>query len=124
MDVGKAGEVKVNLGIDLPSYPEYKYVNLGYLEKVPLHWDYSKVSYLFHVVNGSTPSSSMPEYWDGDIVWVTPEDLGKLTEVIIASSSKKLDYQWLCKLRCDLVSKGKSSLINQSPDWSPCNIWS
>ncbi len=35
-----------------------------------------RIKYLFDVVNGATPQSSVLEYWDGDIPWVTPEDIG------------------------------------------------
>ena len=27
------------------------------------------------VVSGATPSSKSPEYWNGDVVWITPAEL-------------------------------------------------
>lgn len=27
------------------------------------------------IVNGSTPSTSNSEYWDGNISWITPKDM-------------------------------------------------
>lgn len=49
-----------------------------------------KVKHLFNVVNGSTPQSSVEEYWDGDIPWVTPEDIGKLTSSDILSTRRRI----------------------------------
>ncbi|MBQ2955644.1 MAG: restriction endonuclease subunit S, partial [Clostridia bacterium] len=40
------------------------------------------------VVSGTTPSSSIPEYWDGDINWVTPAELNEDSEVIYESVRK------------------------------------
>ena len=29
------------------------------------------------IVSGSTPKTSVPEYWDGDIKWITPAELSE-----------------------------------------------
>ena len=31
------------------------------------------------IKNGTTPASGEADYWDGEVLWATPEDLGKLT---------------------------------------------
>ena len=38
------------------------------------------------VVSGSTPKSAVPEYWDGDIKWITPAELSEDTYVIYDSA--------------------------------------
>lgn len=30
------------------------------------------------IISGATPESDKPEYWNGDIFWVTPEDVGRI----------------------------------------------
>ncbi|WP_214021458.1 restriction endonuclease subunit S [Methanoculleus sp.] len=43
---------------------------------IPEEWYEGTVSDLFHVVTGTTPSTSSPEYWeDGTLLWITPTDL-------------------------------------------------
>ncbi len=37
------------------------------------------------VVSGSTPKSNMPEYWDGDVKWITPAELNDDSYVIYDS---------------------------------------
>ena len=37
-----------------------------------------RLRFVLDTKSGATPSSAVKEYWDGDINWVTPEDLGKL----------------------------------------------
>ncbi|MBE6917412.1 MAG: restriction endonuclease subunit S [Ruminococcaceae bacterium] len=34
------------------------------------------------IVSGSTPKSGIPEYWDGDIKWITPAELNEGTYII------------------------------------------
>ena len=40
------------------------------------------------IVSGTTPKSSCPEYWDGDINWVTPAELNDESDVIYESQRK------------------------------------
>jgi type I restriction enzyme S subunit len=41
----------------------------------PKGWPTKKLGDLYHVVGGGTPSKSSPEYWAGDIPWVSPKDM-------------------------------------------------
>ena len=38
-------------------------------------WGYYSLSKVTTIVLGTTPSSSNPDYWDGDIKWITPAEL-------------------------------------------------
>jgi len=40
------------------------------------------------IVSGTTPSSNVPEYWDGTINWVTPAELNEDSRVIFESERK------------------------------------
>ena len=40
------------------------------------------------IVSGTTPKSNVPEYWDGDINWVTPAELDEETNIIYESQRK------------------------------------
>ena len=37
------------------------------------------------IVSGSTPKSNIPEYWDGDIKWITPAELNEGTYIVYDS---------------------------------------
>lgn len=37
------------------------------------------------VVSGSTPKSNVPDYWDGDIIWITPAELTNSSYIIYDS---------------------------------------
>lgn len=69
---------------------------------VPEGWVPMTLGDVCDAVGGGTPSTSRPEYWDGDVVWVTPTDVtrndclvlleseNKITEAGLANSSAKL----------------------------------
>lgn len=43
---------------------------------------YAKIGDVCTVVSGSTPKSNVPDYWDGDIVWITPAELTEDSYII------------------------------------------
>ena len=62
----------------LPPYPAYRPSGVPWLGDVPAHWEVRRLKTLARIVNGATPATLTPEYWGGDITWITPEDLGRL----------------------------------------------
>jgi len=44
---------------------------------LPRGWAWSTLGAVTDVVSGSTPRTAEPSYWDGDIPWITPDDLSK-----------------------------------------------
>lgn len=59
-------------------YPKYKPSGVEWLGEIPEHWRIMPLKRTFVILNGSTPKSGEPDYWDGDIPWATPDDLGSL----------------------------------------------
>lgn len=48
---------------------------IPWLQRIPAHWDTIPLGFLTTMSGGMTPSMSNPEYWDGDVPWVTPKDM-------------------------------------------------
>ncbi len=40
-------------------------------------WEKNTIGNIADVVGGGTPSTSVDEYWNGDIQWFTPTEVGK-----------------------------------------------
>ena len=49
-----------------------------------------KLKQITEIINGSTPSTSNSEYWDGDISWITPKDMGQLTSKYVSATSRTI----------------------------------
>jgi len=67
--------------------------------RTPHGWCWTSLGRLGRVLGGGTPSKSQPEYWGGDIPWVTPKDMKRdriansidhISEAALAGSAVKL----------------------------------
>ena len=74
----------------LKPYPEMRDSGVEWLGKVPEHWRVRRLKGLVEILNGATPVSGRSEYWSGDILWITPEDLGRLPGRNIHSSRRSI----------------------------------
>lgn len=41
-----------------------------------------KLGEICRIVSGSTPKTGIPEYWDGDLKWITPAELNDESRVV------------------------------------------
>jgi type I restriction enzyme S subunit len=55
-----------------------------------MEWTTTTLGDCCEVVSGATPSTSRPEFWDGDIVWATPKDLSELDGPYIRDTPRKI----------------------------------
>jgi type I restriction enzyme S subunit len=45
----------------------------------------NKVKIIAKVYSGATPKTENPEFWNGDVLWITPNDLSKLKGAFFGS---------------------------------------
>jgi len=73
---------------------DYKSVRLGARNvEIPSDWEVATFSDVAAVEKGSTPKTSNSDYYGGDIVWVTPDDLSNMYdrgEKYISDSRRKI----------------------------------
>lgn len=101
--------------MSFPRYPEYKDSGVEWLGEVPAHWDVVPLKRSFSVIGGSTPKSENADYWDGDVVWVTPSDLSKLDAFEIYDSQRKITQDGLASCGTTLVPKESIVLSTRAP---------
>lgn len=61
-----------------------------WLGQIPAHWGVKRIKEISTVVNGATPKSNIEDNWDGNITWITPDDLGKLNSKFIVDTKRKI----------------------------------
>lgn len=70
-----------------------------WLGNIPAHWDAKRLKFVVSTFGGGTPNTGKPEYWNGDIPWVSPKDMKSdfieatedyLTEIGVAESATKI----------------------------------
>jgi type I restriction enzyme S subunit len=80
-------------------------------------WETRRVSDLFKIETGSTPSTRCSEYWDGGTVnWITPKDLSHNEgKVYISGSERKVTTKALDENNLTLLPKGSLILSTRAP---------
>lgn len=97
------------------AYPAYKDSGIEWLGKIPAHWEVKRIKRVFEVVNGATPKSEEPRYWDGDIPWVTPDDLGELTSKELLEPRRYITQEGYQSCGTSIVPRGSLVLSTRAP---------
>lgn len=74
-----------------------------------------KLGDVSQIINGTTPSTSVPDYWNGSVVWVTPADMGKMDSHEIWTSRKKISRKGLQSTRLRELPVGTVILSSRAP---------
>lgn len=83
--------------------------------ELPAGWRWVKLGEVCAVVGGSTPDTGHPAYWDGDIVWVTPTDLGKLDDIMISMASRRISFAGLQSCGTEMLPIGSVIMSSRAP---------
>lgn len=84
-----------------------------WIRQVPEHWDVKKLKNIALIFNGATPSSNNQDYWDGNIVWITPKDINNIK--FITSSERKITQKGYENCGSYLVSPGTIVITTRAP---------
>ena len=103
----------VTKGLD-PNVP-MKDSGVEWIGEIPEHWNVQKLKRSFQVLNGSTPRSDNQLYWDGNIIWVTPEDLSLTVGPFIYESSRHITPEGYHSCGTNLVPKGSIIVSTRAP---------
>lgn len=79
-----------------------------YFESIPL-------GNVVDIVSGGTPSTDNAYYWDGEIVWITPKDLGRPRNIEIEDSDRKITDVGLANSSSRLLPIGTVLLSSRAP---------
>lgn len=99
----------------MKKYDSYKDSGIEWIGKVPDHWDVSSIKFLAKIQNGSTPSSSVEEFWSGEVNWVTTDDLGKLKGKVITKTKRTITQLGYESCGTSLAPIGSIVLSTRAP---------
>lgn len=63
--------VTKGLNPDAPMKPS----GIDWLGEIPAHWQVKRFRFTARLISGSTPTTTVPEYWNGEIPWMSPKDV-------------------------------------------------
>jgi type I restriction enzyme S subunit len=82
-------------------FPGHEHVQIK--NGVPEGWVKKKIADVCETVGGGTPSTNVPDYWDGDITWVVPSDVTKNDCLVLLDSERKISESGLKQSSTKLV---------------------
>lgn len=78
-------------------------------------WPVKKLGEVCKVVAGGTPDTKKSNYWNGNILWATPKDLGSLKTVEISGTERKITKEGLENSSAKLLPVGSVLLTTRAP---------
>jgi type I restriction enzyme S subunit len=103
-----------------------------FVEEAKEEWEEKSLLDVIELVGGGTPKTSIPEYWDGNIKWVTGGDIASSHKNFVATSEKSITELGLQNSSTKLLPKfstvisargtvGKYCLLSESMAFSQSN---
>ncbi|WP_304343988.1 restriction endonuclease subunit S [Chryseobacterium koreense] len=99
----------------MKQYDTYKDSGIEWIGEIPSHWEVKKIKQLTNTLTGSTPKSTEESYWNGDINWVTTDDLGKLETKYIFESRRKITKEGFENSGTYLAPEGSIVISTRAP---------
>ena len=100
---------------NLKPYSAYKDSGVPWLGEVPEHWGVRRVRSIAQIINGATPATNKAEYWEGHIIWLTPEDLGQLTSRYVNKSARRITDEGYHSCGTTLAPAGSLAISTRAP---------
>jgi type I restriction enzyme S subunit len=80
-----------------------------------MKWPKACLGEVAQVVSGATPKSSVDEYWDGNIPWITPADLSKLAAKEVSTTSRQITEAGLASCSSRILPARSVLLSSRAP---------
>lgn len=87
----------------------YKQTEIG---EMPEDWELKSIGSIATVVGGGTPSTSVSDYWNGDINWFTPTEIGR--DKYVTTSKRRISEDGLQSSSAQLLPVGTILLTSRA----------
>ncbi|MDO4948785.1 MAG: restriction endonuclease subunit S [Bacteroidales bacterium] len=95
-------------------YNEYKDSGVQWLGEIPRHWEIVALKRISQICSGSTPSSSVERYWNGNIKWITPADFKTETK-FVNGGCRTITEEGASSCSTELIPKGSIVFSKRAP---------
>lgn len=93
------------------SKPGFKSTPCG---EIPVDWKCVQLGEMCEVVGGSTPRVDTPEYWSGDIAWVTPSEITGLGCMHISNTKRAITERGLRSISARPLPEGSVLMTSRA----------
>lgn len=85
------------------------------LGPIPTGWKVSQIGREVDVVGGSTPRTSIPEYWGGDIAFATPKDLAGQLSPMLLGTERRVTREGAATISSGVLAPGAVLMSSRAP---------
>ena len=78
-------------------------------------WEIKKIGEIGEIVNGGTPDTSVSKFWNGENLWITPKDMGKLNSIYVNDTSRKITDEGLKNSSAKILPPNSIILSSRAP---------
>lgn len=78
-------------------------------------WEILMLGEVCEIFNGGTPDTTVAKYWDGENLWITPKDLGKLDDIYVYDSTRKISDAGLKNSSAKMLPSNSVILSSRAP---------
>lgn len=78
-------------------------------------WENKNIGDICEIVNGGTPDTSISKFWDGDNLWITPKDMGKMEGIYVDDTLRKLTNEGLKNSSAKILPINSIILSSRAP---------
>jgi type I restriction enzyme S subunit len=78
-------------------------------------WEEKYIGEIAEVIGGGTPKTNNPEFWEGNIPWITPKDLSKHQERYISRGERNISEIGLQNSSARMLPKDAVLLSSRAP---------
>lgn len=86
-----------------------------FMEEAKEEWEEKTLDDVLSVKGGTTPSTSNPEFWGGNIGWTSPRDITNLNGIYLFDTERKITELGLSKISSGLLPKGTLLMSSRAP---------
>ena len=83
-------------------------------DDLPKGWITTKLDNICELIGGGTPSRQKIEYFNGDIIWLTPTEIPKYKIIRIKDSREKITELGLKKSSAKIIPKNSVLLTSRA----------
>ena len=78
-------------------------------------WQTKKLGAVCKIMNGGTPKTGVPEYWNGSHLWITPAEMGKRLSPYVNDTERKVSDLGLRNSSAEMLPPNSVILSSRAP---------
>jgi len=78
-------------------------------------WEEKTLGEVCKVMNGGTPDTTVPKFWGGENLWITPKDMGKLESIFVDDTFRKITDEGLKNSSAKILPSNSIILSSRAP---------